>query len=80
MKEDEAIEWLEIIKDGFHYKDLQSAIKIEGYGDCEKAIETIINEYNNLKQIEKAHRIENGKLRTRIKQLEEIDNHIPHID
>ena len=27
------------------------------------AIETIINEYNNLKQIEEAHRIENGKLR-----------------
>lgn len=44
------------------------------------AIETIINEYNNLKQIEEAHRIENGKLRERIKQLEEIDKHIPHID
>lgn len=27
------------------------------------AIETIINEYNNLKQIEESHRIENGKLR-----------------
>lgn len=56
MDIDGAIEWLEIIKDGFHYKDLQSAIKIEGYEDCEKAIETIINEYNNLKQIEEAHR------------------------
>lgn len=44
------------------------------------AIETIINEYSNLKQIEEAHRIENGKLRERIKQLEEIDKHIPHID
>lgn len=75
MNIDEAIEWLEIIKDGFYYKDLQSAIKIEGYGDCEKAIETIINEYNNLKQIEEAHRIENGKLREEIKDLEEtLDN------
>lgn len=45
-----------------------------------QAIETLINEYNNLKQIEEAHRIENGKLRERIKQLEEIDKHIPHID
>lgn len=27
------------------------------------ALETLINEYNNLKQIEEAHRIENGKLR-----------------
>lgn len=48
--------------------------------ECRKAIETLINEYNNLKQIEEAHRIENGKLRERIKQLEEIDKHIPHID
>lgn len=46
----------------------------------EQAIETLINEYNNLKQIEEAHRIENGKLRLRIKQLEEIDKHIPRID
>lgn len=39
------------------------------------AIETIINEYNNLKQIEEAHRIENGKLREEIKDLEEtLDN------
>lgn len=59
-----------------------------------QAIETLINEYNNLKQIEKAHRIENGKLRTKINELEreitglkqtftihdDIDNHIPHID
>lgn len=45
-----------------------------------QAIETLINEYSNLKQIEEAHRIENGELRERIKQLEEIDSHIPHID
>ena len=44
------------------------------------AIKTLINEYNNLKQIEEAHRIENGKLRERIKQLEDIDKHIPRID
>ena len=34
------------------------------------AIETIINEYNNLKQIEEAHRIENGKLRLELNQKE----------
>lgn len=45
-----------------------------------QAIETIINEYNNLKQVEETHRIENGELMKRIKQLEEIDKHIPHID
>lgn len=45
-----------------------------------QAIEIIISEYNNLKQIEEAHRIENGELRARIKQLEEIDKHIPYID
>lgn len=46
----------------------------------EQAIETIINEYNNLKQIEEAHKLENGKLRKRIQQLEEVDKHILHID
>ena len=45
-----------------------------------QAIETIINEYNNLKQIEEAHRIENGELMKRIKQLEEIDSHIQKND
>ena len=35
------------------------------------AIETLINEYNNLKQIEEAHRIENGKLREELKQEKE---------
>lgn len=39
----------------------------------EQAIETIINEYNNLKQIEEAHRIENGKLREENKILEDGD-------
>ena len=37
----------------------------------EQAIETLINEYNNLKQIEEAHRIENGKLREEIKIKDE---------
>lgn len=71
--------------------DIDEAIKILNYQIKMKdtdvytpinydAIETIINEYNNLKQIEEAHRIENGKLRARIKQLEDIDNHIPRID
>lgn len=59
-----------------------------------KAIETIINEYNNLKQVEETHKIENGELRTKINELEreitglkqtftihdDIDNHIPRID
>lgn len=44
------------------------------------ALQKLIEEYSTLKQIEEAHRIENGKLRARIKQLEEIDKHIPHID
>ena len=49
---------------------------------------------NNLKQIEEAHRIENGELRTKISELEseinglkqtftihdDIDKHIPRID
>lgn len=34
------------------------------------AIETIINEYNNLKQIEETHKIENGKLREKINKIE----------
>ena len=52
------------------------------------------NKYNDLKQIEEKHRIENGELRTKINELEreveglkqtfiihdDIDNHIPHID
>lgn len=75
MNIDEAIGTLKKMlkweKECLHYDVSQSEIQ---------AIETIINEYNNLKQIEEAHRIENGKLRERIKQLEEIDKHIPHID
>ena len=35
------------------------------------AIETLINEYNNLKQIEEAHRIENGELRRQIRIKDE---------
>lgn len=76
MNIDEAIEILEDTRKKLN-GDME--IKHTNYNKA-KAIETIINEYNNLKQIEEAHRIENGKLRTRIKQLEEIDNHIPHID
>ena len=38
-----------------------------------KAIETLINEYNNLKQIEEAHRNENGKSRAENKILEDGD-------
>jgi uncharacterized coiled-coil DUF342 family protein len=58
------------------------------------AIETLINEYSNLKQIEEEHRIENGELITKISELEreinglkqtftihdDIDSHIPRID
>lgn len=72
---DEAIETLKKMlkweKECLHYDVSQSEIQ---------AIETIINEYSNLKQIEEAHRIENGKLREKIKRLEEIDKHIPRID
>jgi hypothetical protein len=35
-----------------------------------QAIENLINEYSNLKQIEEAHRIENGELRERINKIE----------
>lgn len=44
------------------------------------ALKRIVKAYNDLKEIEEAHRIENGKLRERIKQLEDIDSHIPRID
>lgn len=76
---DEAIELLNsIVKVNRHF--LQG-IENQTISQNEiQAIETIINEYNNLKQIEEAHRIENGELRLRIKQLEEIDKHIPRID
>lgn len=38
------------------------------------ALETLINEYNNLKQIEEAHRIENGELRKELEQEKEKNN------
>ena len=44
------------------------------------ALKRIVKAYNDLKQLEEAHRIENGKFRERIKQLEDIDKHIPRID
>ena len=76
MNIDEAIEILEDTR-----KKLNGDMEIAhtNYNKA-KAIEILINEYNNLKQIEETHRIENGKLRERIKQLEEIDKHIPKID
>lgn len=76
MNIDEAIE---ILQDTI--KKLNGDMEIEhtNYNKA-KAIETVINKYNNLKQIEEAHRIENGELRERIKQLEKIDKHIPRID
>lgn len=72
MNIDEAIELINDIKKEYGTMD--------ALGEYVTAIETMINEYNNLKQIEEAHRVENGKLREEIKQLEEIDSHIPHID
>lgn len=45
---------------------------MDALGEYVTAIETLINEYNNLKQIEEAHRVENGELREEIKDLEEI--------
>lgn len=76
MNIDEAIE---ILEDTFKNLNGDMELKHTNYNKA-KAIETLINEYSNLKQIEEAHRIENGKLRERIKQLEEIDKHIPRID
>ena len=37
----------------------------------EKAIENLLTKYKNLKEIEESHRKENGKLRERVKELEE---------
>lgn len=71
------------------YLSMEDAIKIlnniiEDYNNQYKsdvlnisivALQKLIEEYNNLKQIEEAHRIENGKLREEIKDLEEtLDN------
>lgn len=69
MNIDEAIEILEDTR-----KKLNGDMEIEhtNYNKA-KAIETIINEYNNLKQIEETHRIENGKLREENKILEDGD-------
>jgi polyhydroxyalkanoate synthesis regulator phasin len=90
MNIDEAIEILEDTR-----KKLNGDMEIAHTNyNKSKAIETIINDYNNLKQIEEEHRIENGELRTKINELEReinglkqtftihdnIDNHIPHID
>lgn len=90
MNIDEAIEILEDTR-----KKLNGDMEIEHTNyNKSKAIETLINEYNNLKQIEETHRIENGELRTKINELEreitglkqtftihdDIDNHIPRID
>lgn len=68
MNIDEAIEILnntkQEIKTWLGYRDKNTKKKvIEENTKKWKAIETIINEYNNLKQIEEAHRTENGKLR-----------------
>lgn len=71
---DEAIERLKgiiiiSVSNTAHFKNFKLM-----YQDVD-AIETIVNEYNNLKQIEEAHRIENGKLREEIKDLKEtLDN------
>ncbi len=65
MNIDEAIELLNsIVKVNRH---LLQGIENQTISQNEiQAIETIVNEYNNLKQIEEAHRIENGKLREEI--------------
>ena len=85
MNIDEAIKILNNtkreIKTWLRYRDENTKKKvIEEKTKKWQAIEIIINEYDNLKQIEEAHRIENGELRKRIKQFEDIDSHIPRID
>ena len=44
MEAEKAIEWLEIIKEGFQYKDIECAIKENGYEKCEQAIQTVLQE------------------------------------
>lgn len=50
------------------------------WSDFGKAIENLIQRNKNLEQIEKEHKEENGRLRDRIKELEEYANwHIEHL-
>lgn len=74
----------ELDNDTDNYCAFQCAAAIRYYQDLSNELQTRYNiehmKYNDLKQIEEAHRIENGELRDRIKQLEDIDKHIPHID
>lgn len=107
MNIDEAIKLINDIKKEYGTMD--------ALGEYVTAIETLINEYNNLKdlsnelqirytienmkyknlkEIEEAHRKENGELKEKISLLEneieglkqtfaihdDTDNHIPHID
>ena len=68
MNIDEAIEILKGIKYASHtpyFKNFELT-----YQDVD-AIETLINGYSNLKQIEEEHRIENGELRKELEQEKE---------
>ena len=47
----EAVEWLEEIEDAFQYKDIESAININGYKSCEESIEVVLNELDNKDKI-----------------------------
>lgn len=75
MSGDEAIKILTENDISDFYFDHTECYDFSDEENYRQAVETLINEYNNLKQIEEAHRIENGKLREEIKDLEEtLDN------
>ncbi|MEE0929549.1 MAG: hypothetical protein UIM53_00955 [Acutalibacteraceae bacterium] len=51
MNIEEAVEWLEIIKEGYEYGDIDSAVTIKGYKRCVEAIETVLNELDKKDKI-----------------------------
>jgi hypothetical protein len=52
------------------YFDHSECCDFSDENNYRQAVETVINEYNDLKQIEEAHRIENGQLRSQINNKE----------
>ena len=85
MNIDEAIEILTENDISDFYFDHTECCNFSDEINYRQAVETLINEYNNLKQIEEAHRIENGELRVELQQEKEnydkltkhfIENHI----
>lgn len=74
MSEEEAIELLKYFKNnGFAMLEIKYENRIKANTKLETAIDTILNRVEELEAIEEAHRIENGKLREEIEELEKGD-------